>query len=163
VIVLDDEHIGMVTHHRPQGAGPRRVECRAGRVLRPRRDHTRCDAALERRRERLGNGTTVIDRDRNRDEPERRKEVEDAREPGILDRDAVARPQPGQQHPFDAVERAAHREHPLGGHTVGAQRATRRLVERGQGGRLAVALGVVGERAQVRPQRGQERAIRVAT
>ena len=93
----------------PQLARAALVERRAERILRARGD----DEPVRRRarapsRRRRGSGPGVVDADRHRGHAQRREQVEDGGKARVLDRDPIARPQPGGEHPLDAVERAAH-------------------------------------------------------
>ena len=107
-------------------------ERRARRVLRAGRHHEGRGAAGEGAGERAsGSGpssSTATGRSR---QAERAHEVEHAAEARVLDRHAVARAEPRDEHALDAVERAAHDRERVGAEPVGREARARALEELG--------------------------------
>ena len=107
---------------------PLRINHGTGRVLPARRDNKGARACLQGRRQPVGDGTVLVDRDRLGPQADGGNQVTDARPARILDRDPVARPQFSLEQPFDPVEGAAH-DGDLTGDTVGGEAGPRDLGE----------------------------------
>jgi hypothetical protein len=106
VIVLDHDDVWMAIEHRAKFPHASFVERRAGRILSAWRHDERSRAGAKRAVEILGARPRIVDPDRLGDETERRHEIEDAGEPGILDRDVVAGSEMRLEDALDPVEAA---------------------------------------------------------
>ena len=125
------------------------VERRAERVLGARHDDRRLGAAEQRRVERVGQRPSVVDRHRDRDQPEREQQVPDRGVRGVLHDHPVAGAQMGLECALDAVEGATDDRHRSGGHAIGRELRRPDLEQGGVG-------GIERELAEVDP--GERRA-----
>ena len=97
------------------------TEQRAGRVLRPRRDHEGLRAAAECSFEGPGKGSFIVDRDGDETKTERLSQIEELRIAGIFDGDLVAGGEHGAEDPLDTVESSADDRDAGRGDAVGGQ------------------------------------------
>jgi len=120
VIVFDHQEIGARSQNRAQSprAAPR--DCRAGGILRTRRDDDRARAA-HRPDERIGQDAFVVDGNGNGDERLRGDEIENAGEARIFDEHAIAGAELLAQDALHSVERAADDRDVARRHAIGPE------------------------------------------
>ena len=106
VVVLDEQDLGVFEENGAQGTRARGGHRGARGVLRPVGDDQCARPGLQGTPYVVGQRTLVVDAHRDRAQPERRDEVEQAAPAGILHGDGVAGFEVGRQHPLDGVEGA---------------------------------------------------------
>ncbi|RPK65895.1 hypothetical protein EES44_12835 [Streptomyces sp. ADI96-15] len=131
VVVLDEQHLGVGGEHLAQLPGARLGDGRAGRVLGPAGEHHGARAFRQRPPDLPGQRPLVVDGDRQRPQPERRDEVEEAPPARVLDREGVTGPQVSGEDTLDGVEGAGGRGERARGDAVGREGGAREPGELG--------------------------------
>ena len=122
-----EQQVGMALQQRAKLPGAASTDCGAQRVLGAGDGHDRVHAPGQAGLECLGDQPKVVDGDRHGDQSERQQDVTDRRVAGVLDDDAVARPQMRLQDALDPVQRPGHDRERIGGDPVGSERPGRGL------------------------------------
>ncbi len=153
VVVLDQQHAGVLVEHRAQLPRAVGVERGSGGVLTARCDDDGDGAARQRGAQIGGEHPAIVERDRLEREAAGPQQVIQRRIAGVLDGDAIARAQVGLQDALDRVHRAAGDTQVLAGDAVRGQLLARELDQLRQ--RLWIAVHACG---QLQPPRASARS-----